>query len=975
MFQVISADETYRTVGCERARQCVTLTGRRLDGTLVQCVVEDVKHEVYWSVDDEYSLEQAEIMAVKLNNYLLKNKHRCKRTGCCSNEREQFTINTEACILERNTDIQAVVSASLVKARSFTGFQEEEGTFVKFILTRSYYANSKLVSFLGNGTVYECNDKCVDSFLTVMKCGGFSWFYDDGQPVPSELCPPQTERCPLVTFVWDIETPCNTGVFPRPEDGVEIGSIVYCIGKDDYYGMMVAGKSTREVDNTVPDLKLTIYDTERDMLVAFHEAFMRADPDIFAGYNSNKFDIPFVVKRMKMLGLPQQWSRVEGLSLIMHETKTSSNQKGTRDVCTIYLPGRIVMDAFLLVVDDMTIKCSSKKLGDVGNYLGLGKKEDLHHSKLWPYHHGTSKQRGEVMKYNYKDVWLTKAIMEKRLHVESMVANCGVFKVSPQSDQSRGITYHISQLIYYFAYPRYLRLHMEYGPRKVLRQKETEVVMESVKNIHPILRAKPLEMKLRGFNGDYFDESKVGYEGGFVLGKEEKGEAIFLEPGRYSNCVAVGDFRSLYPSIIERHNICHTTLLTVPVEEEKDGYIEHQGKRFDATGSSVIIEHNGRRFERSPNKEWFLIREERVGIIPEVVRFLVAKRNEVKALQKKEEEGSIICRTLDAIQNAYKIAANATYGLFGSPKSMLGALIAADAVTSFGRWYIKSVMSYLKYKVLYGDTDSVFFHIPEPNVDEAWRKFKEAIREVNEESGLLKRPMELGCDSLNTEFIIMGSKQYTMMTVLSKPGEVLKTKIITKGMGMIKGDSIPYVREIGKETVMKLLQGEWTNEVFKSELGRHVNLILKGELPRESFILQKKLSKSVEDYASDEAHVVAAKQLMAVGHQVLAGDVIDYYLCVTPGMNHKKSSMAVPSALADDYVLNWEVYAEKFTNAFESLIQVILNGDFDMNHYRPLPDNALTRMLGMTRRRVLTHAPQPKKKMKQFSLDDFFTTT
>ncbi|MDI1482870.1 DNA polymerase II [Polyangium sp. y55x31] len=154
-------------------------------------------------------------------------------------------------------------------------------------------------------------------------------------------------------------------------------------------------------------------------------------------------------------------------------------------------------------------------------------------------------------------------------------------------------------------------------------------------------------------------------------------------PGFFRN-VLVYDFKSLYPSIIRTFNIDPLTFAG-------------EGKPSD---SSVIHVPGGATFRR----------DER-GILPDLVARLGNERQEAR---KSGDE-----RRAQAI----KILMNSLYGVLGSPASRLFSPPVASAIPLAGQWVIRvaarAAASLPGHRVLYGDTDSLFVDVGEPDPEKA----------------------------------------------------------------------------------------------------------------------------------------------------------------------------------------------------------------------------------------------------------------
>ena len=138
-------------------------------------------------------------------------------------------------------------------------------------------------------------------------------------------------------------------------------------------------------------------------------------------------------------------------------------------------------------------------------------------------------------------------------------------------------------------------------------------------------------------------KKKAAYAGGLVLEPKR---------GLYDKHILLLDFNSLYPSIIQEYNICFTTV-TPP-----RGTVEGETPRYDL-----------------PNKDGAQ------GILPRVIKTLVDRRRQVKALIKSERD-VVKKQQYDIRQTALKIMANSMYGCLGFTFSRFYAKPLAEMITA-----------------------------------------------------------------------------------------------------------------------------------------------------------------------------------------------------------------------------------------------------------------------------------------------------
>ena len=132
--------------------------------------------------------------------------------------------------------------------------------------------------------------------------------------------------------------------------------------------------------------------------------------------------------------------------------------------------------------------------------------------------------------------------------------------------------------------------------------------------------------------------------------------------GYYQEPCAVLDFASLYPSIMQAHNLCYSTI--IPSYRIKD-YSESE-------------------MNKTPQGDYFIKREVYKGVLPIILEDLVGQRKKVKEILKDATDpfDKII---LESRQQALKLSANSVYGFTGASVGQLPCLAIAASVTAYGR--------------------------------------------------------------------------------------------------------------------------------------------------------------------------------------------------------------------------------------------------------------------------------------------------
>lgn len=160
-------------------------------------------------------------------------------------------------------------------------------------------------------------------------------------------------------------------------------------------------------------------------------------------------------------------------------------------------------------------------------------------------------------------------------------------------------------------------------------------------------------------------------EGGYV--KEP-------EKGLHENIVQF-DFRSLYPSIIISKNVSPDTIT--------DG----------GDLKVYIAPESGYKFLKEPQ-----------GFIPSVIGQVLKERSRLK-YKMRDSDDLLEKKMLDVQQDALKRLANTMYGVYGYSRFRWYCLECAEAITAWGRDYIKKTMEEAKmfgFHSIYADTDGFY---------------------------------------------------------------------------------------------------------------------------------------------------------------------------------------------------------------------------------------------------------------------------
>lgn len=218
------------------------------------------------------------------------------------------------------------------------------------------------------------------------------------------------------------------------------------------------------------------------------------------------------------------------------------------------------------------------------------------------------------------------------------------------------------------------------------------------------------------------------------MGDEQYEGATVIEPtkGYYDVPIATLDFASLYPSIMQAHNLCYTTLVSSSTIEklnlvkDKDYIVTPNNGKYEFECMKPIL----LLFIYDIYTDFFVKSDRRPGLLPEILTELLAARKRAKADLKKETD-PFKRAVLDGRQLALKVSANSVYGFTGATVGKLPCLQISSSTTAYGRQMIVKTKQVVEdtfnikngYKhdaqVIYGDTDSVMVKFGVDTLEEA----------------------------------------------------------------------------------------------------------------------------------------------------------------------------------------------------------------------------------------------------------------
>lgn len=721
----------------------------------------------------------------------------------------------------------------------------------------------------------------------------------------------RTDVAPFLIASWDLEVMRGSQDRMLPShrvDGDEIfqaGTSVMKFG-DPYnqiplYSCVHCVKPT---DNLAPSaIHINEYATEQNMLQGY-AVFLRdkVDADVLLTYNGEGFDndywerrterhfssaredktIPYPYSEFDQYGL-FEYGRVRGELSRTEDSYGGSEAHGNRATTTIRMNGRIQLDLMKYAAQEWKIP---RSLNFVANWVyekasesnkALKKEDfvklDLPFYELHEKYTMSSHDRGQVAQYCAVDTQVPLRIaFIKQIFLAaiefSRLTGLTVDEILNKKQTARGFA-KLSKYVHDHGY-----MIPEWPERFVMDMRLREMM----------------------FGAD-------NYEGAFVFPPER---GFYLAP------IATLDFAGLYPSIMRGFGLCYTTLI-LDLELLNDPTVEYRREEIpdksDASKPPFVL-------------YWC------TNSNPLLYMILTDVGNARKAAKKEmgnyEHSDPFLCELYNQRQLALKLIANSLYGFTGAKMIKLSCLAIAASVTAHGREMIKQTSDYVEEHeptshVIYGDTDSVMIKFPDgTSLEYAFTRAKQLAAEV---TTLFPKEVSLEFEKVFQPSAFYIKKNYAglMWTDLNK-----KPKYSVKGLAPVRGDKIPFVKNLSN-TVLKTLLYDSNAELAIERIKTALRDMLDGRIDASEFVQEKKLAKMPDQYPENCVHAKVAREMARRDPSAApkAGEIIPFFVV----QGNKKGINAVDCdhfyANRNKYKLDMHYYLENLVcNSIGKLIDL-----------------------------------------------------
>lgn len=425
--------------------------------------------------------------------------------------------------------------------------------------------------------------------------------------------------------------------------------------------------------------------TEKELLNKFVDFFNTTPPDILSGWNSEFFDIPYIINRITRICGEDTAKRLSPIGRLRMRTFMG---KFGKQQTRWYIEGISCVDYLQIYKRFCPQLRESYKLGDIGETELRESKTDYGDTDLASL---SDKNWDLFVEYNIQDVNLLVKLEEKLQYI---------------------------QLLRMIAYAGLTTFEGALGSLSVI----TGLCA---------IRARNRGQRIPTFNKGREDDGEQN--AGAYVGEPQQG---------FQEHVVSFDANSLYPNVMITLNLSPETKIGSIVDINESGVIvKHvNGSTYDLTRekfSSFVKQE-----QIAISKAKVLFSQKVKGIIPETVDHYYNKRVEIKKqltkakrdllkLEKNTQEYNKLKLKIDNLnitQHTIKILINTIYGYFGNKHSPLGDDELAESITLTGQAAIKEsnklLTEYIKQHsslseeqinrespIIYNDTDSSYISI------------------------------------------------------------------------------------------------------------------------------------------------------------------------------------------------------------------------------------------------------------------------
>lgn len=315
---------------------------------------------------------------------------------------------------------------------------------------------------------------------------------------------------------------------------------------------------------------------------------------------------------------------------------------------------------------------------------------------------------------------------------------------------------------------------------------------------------------------------------------------LVMEPETkfYKSPVLVLDFQSLYPSIVIAYNYCYSTCLgrIVPwMDRNKLGVVdlERDPELLGVLKDDIVIAPNGIMYTKP---------QVRKSTLSKMLTELLDTRMIVKDGMRDHPNNAAFQKSMNSRQLALKLTANVTYGYTSATYSgRMPCAEIADSIVLSAREILEATVETIQNtekwgaRVVYGDTDSIFVHLPGKSREQAFQIGEEIENVITEKN---KPPIKLKFEKLYHPCVLLAKKRYVGYMYEDKSQK--EPVFDAKGTETVRRDGTPAEQKI-EEKALRLLFESYDLSKVRGYLEGQWKKILRGSVSIQDFLFSKEV--------------------------------------------------------------------------------------------------------------------------------------
>ncbi len=373
----------------------------------------------------------------------------------------------------------------------------------------------------------------------------------------------------------------------------------------------------------------------------------------------------------------------------------------------------------------------------------------------------------------------------------------------------------------------------------------------------------------------------------------DRGGLIFQpRPGIYEN-VAEVDFASMYPTLMVTRNISPETICT------------RNQCPYNYQYCIDIPELS------------FKICNRRRGIISKSLEVVVRKRNEFKELILRGDD----TKKYKLKQNTLKGILVSCFGYLGFKNAKFGRVEAHTAVCAFARDVLlktQEIGEEMGLHTVHGIVDSLWMSSDEKLDYDHLQEFCERVSRAVD--------IEMSLKGIYKWMVVPSSRMHPSIAPLNRYYGVYQNGgIKTRGIETRRRDTCMYVGDCQKQMIEVLARGNNTQEFLDlipeaySVCQRFIDRLYRGDVDLRDLVLHSRLTREPHEYRATSRAAVVAKQLVAVGKELHAGQKVRYIMVDSDAPSSFRRVKAL-ELIDKSTPYDPKAYADLCVRAFENLI-------------------------------------------------------